>query len=618
MSSLNPSSASSSPRRPHRFARIGGPLEMLLDLACWACAATVAVYLRYELEPARPNLVALGKFIPLTALVQGAVGLAIGLYRRRWRYGSFEEVKALVATVALTTVALVAIDIWYLGQPIRHMPLSAVVYGGVVGLVLMAGVRYTARLWIESHRRPSGEHLQRVLVFGAGEGGLRAVTSMLNEPESPYTPVGLLDDDPSKRRLSLKGVSVLGTADDLVRLAAERSADAILIAAPSMTAAQVNRISGLADEAGLDVKVLPSVEELFGSQPMVSDIRDLNEVDLLGRHQITTDIDSIAGYLRGKRVMVTGAGGSIGSELCRQLVKYDVADLMMLDRDESALHAVQLSITGRAMLDDPNLILADIRDENRLLEIFDERRPHVVFHSAALKHLPLLEQYPTEAFKTNVVGTLNVLNAALAAGVTRFVNISTDKAANPVCVLGYSKRVAERLTSWAADAGEGVYLSVRFGNVLGSRGSVLTTFRAQIAAGGPVTVTDPEVTRFFMTIPEAVQLVIQAGAIGRDREVLVLDMGEPVSINEVAQRMIRNSGKPIRIIYSGLRTGEKMHEELFGLGETDQRPIHAMISHAHVPPLGGDDINAADAAANGLAIAKWMAERCHVPPNGNP
>ena len=293
-----------------------------------------------------------------------------------------------------------------------------------------------------------------------------------------------------------------------------------------------------------------------------------------------------------RRVLVTGAGGSIGSELCRQLVRFNPAEIIMLDRDESALHEVQLSIYGRALLDTPQTVLADLRDARAINAVFDSRKPQVVFHAAALKHLPLLERYPHEAYQTNVLGTLTMLKAAQQSGVEVFVNISTDKAANPISVLGYSKRIAERLTAeFAFNSGPGKYISVRFGNVLGSRGSVLMSFRDQIAKGGPVTVTHRGVTRYFMTISEAVQLVIQAGAIGSTGEVLVLDMGKPVNIYEVAERLVRNSSKPIKIEVVGLRIGEKVHEELFGENEIDNRPRHPLISHVAVKPIDQLSLN---------------------------
>lgn len=314
-------------------------------------------------------------------------------------------------------------------------------------------------------------------------------------------------------------------------------------------------------------------------------IRPISHRDLLGRREVHVDLESISAYLAGKRVLVTGAGGSIGSELCVQLRRHGLQSLVMLDRDESALHAVQLALDGRALLDDDCLVVADIRDRQRLAAVFAQHRPDVVFHAAALKHLPLLERHPSEAVKTNVWGTWNVLEASTRVGVERFVNISTDKAADPSCVLGYSKRLAERLTSWFDTQSDTTCLSVRFGNVLGSRGSVLIAFQAQIAAGQPVTVTHPDVTRFFMTVGEAVRLVIQAGAIGSGGEALVLDMGEQVKIADVAQRLIDSAGSASVISYTGLRPGEKLHEVLIAEGERDLRPVHPYISHVPVPAL---------------------------------
>ena len=284
-------------------------------------------------------------------------------------------------------------------------------------------------------------------------------------------------------------------------------------------------------------------------------------------------------------MLITGAGGSIGSELARQVHRFEPSALGLLDRDENGLHATQLSIQHRALLDDENTILASIRDPQRMREVFEAFQPDIVFHAAALKHLPLLEKFPAEAAKTNVFGTLNVLEAARAVGVNVFVNISTDKAADPISVLGYSKRITERLTAAIGAESEGTYVSVRFGNVLGSHGSVLHSFAAQIADGGPVTVTHPDVTRYFMTIPEAVQLVLQAAAVGDDGEVLVLDMGEPVRIADVAEYLIAQSGQEIPILFTGLRPGEKLDEDLLGTGECDVRPSHPLISQVPVPPL---------------------------------
>jgi FlaA1/EpsC-like NDP-sugar epimerase len=570
------------------------PLQVGIDVLAWAGALAAALVLRYQLDVAMLHTHGLAKAIVLAAGLQVGFGILLRLYRGRYRYGSFEEVLGLFGTVCLATGALFLADLHAFEA--RPVPLSVVLAGGVGALVGSAGSRYAWRLVLERVRRPRQAHT-RLLVYGAGDGAQQVLDAMLRNRTSGYLPVGLLDDDPRKKKLRIRGVPVVGTRRDLAAAAAKRRADTLLIAIPSAGGSLIRQLSRLASDAGLHVKVLPPVGDLIDGHVGVGDIRDLDIDDLLGRRQLETDIDSIAGYLNGRRVLVTGAGGSIGSELCRQIARYGPAELIMLDRDESALHAVQLSVTGRALLDDDDTVLADIRDIEHVTRIFQERRPHVVFHAAALKHLPVLERFPGEAVKTNVWGTLAVLDAAAAAGVDRFVNISTDKAADPVSVLGYSKRIAERLTAHTAATSDGTFLSVRFGNVLGSRGSVLTAFAAQIAAGGPVTVTDPEVTRYFMTVQEAVQLVIQAGAIGRDGEVLVLDMGEPVRIDDVARRLVEESGRRVQIVYTGMRPGEKLHEDLFGDDELDCRPVHPLISNVDVPPL---------ASVAALALDPWL------------
>ena len=363
---------------------------------------------------------------------------------------------------------------------------------------------------------------------------------------------------------------------------------------PSASADTIRELSTLAREVGLEVLVLPPVRDLFNGRPSASDLRSLDVADLLGRQPVELDMGAIADEISGKRVLVTGAGGSIGSELCRQISRFGPARLVMLDRDESGLHGTQMSIEGRALLDSDDLALCDIRDSAALRVVFERTRPQVVFHAAALKHLTMLERNPREAFKTNVVGTLNVLDAARAVGVESFVNISTDKAARPTCVLGWSKRIAERLTAGFDEASRGRYISVRFGNVLGSRGSVVPPFLEQINQGGPVTVTHPDVERYFMLIPEACQLVLQAGAIGRGGEVMVLDMGSPVKIVDVARTLIDLSGRrDIDVVFTGLRPGEKLAEELFTPGEDVVRSSHPLISQvvrplARRPPRGAE------------------------------
>jgi FlaA1/EpsC-like NDP-sugar epimerase len=454
----------------------------------------------------------------------------------------------------------------------------------------MFGFRYLYRLTEERLLRPVPEGAEPLVVFGAGEGAEQVLAAMLRTPDSPYYPVALLDDDPRSWNLQLHGVRVRGGRDAIGSVARTSGASTLLVAIPSADAALLREITGLAEVAGLAVKVLPRVADLLGGNVDVTDIREIDINDLLGRRQVRTDAAAASGYLTGRRVLITGAGGSIGSELCRQVHRYQPAELVILDRDESALRAVQLSLHGHTALDDDSVVLGDIRDVDMVTALFAERRPQVVFHAAALKHLPLLERFPGESVKTNVWGTLSILEAAASCGVERLVNISTDKAADPSSMLGYSKRITERLTAFVAAEHDLPYASVRFGNVLGSNGSVLTIFASQIAAGGPLTVTDPEITRYFMTVQEAVELVLQAGALGSGGDVLVLDMGEPVRIADVARRLAAHAeakpgSKKIEIVYTGLGTGEKMHEALFGIGETDDRPHHPLISEVPVPPL---------------------------------
>ncbi len=581
-------------RRP-RFLRAlvarRGLYQAAIDSVAWAAALCFATLLRYDFDLAKVEFSGLAILVPAGVVLQVIAGVQFGIYTGRWRFGSFDEVTSLVKVMLVTSSVLAVFNpLW---DP-RLVPLSVPFVGGVIALVLMAGVRYGWRLVIESRRRPSGDGCHRMLVFGAGDGAAQIIPALLRDPDSAYLPVGLIDDDPSKRNLRIMNVSVLGDRSRLIEAAGQVSADTLLIAMPSAGPELVTELSELGRRAGLAVKVLPAAHELFEGQVDAADIRDVTTADLLGRHEIETDVDAIAGYLRGRRVLVTGAGGSIGSELCRQIYRFAPARLIMLDRDESALHSVQLSIEGRALLDSPDLVLVDIRDRRAMRDALARLKPEVVFHAAALKHLVLLERNPAEAVKTNVWATIDLLELAAEAGVQRFVNISTDKAADPCSVLGYSKRITERLTSHFSAATGRAYLSVRFGNVLGSRGSVLTTFHDQIERGGPVTVTDRDVTRYFMTVEEAVQLVIQAGAIGRPGEALVLDMGHPVSIAEVAKLLAARSVRKIAIEYTGLREGEKLHEVLMAADEVDVRPVHPLISHVPVPPLHPDTARAID------------------------
>ncbi len=493
------------------------------------------------------------------------------------------------AVIYTGTITLIVSLLW---PNARLLPLSTVLGGTMGALVCNIGVSMVIRLTRESSRKPTGG--EPALIFGAGTAAQQLIDSMLSNPDSPYFPVGLLDDNPKLSYLKIRKIPYLGNRTSIADAASATGATTLIIAIVDGSSDLYRTLNTAASSANLSVKIVRPLTNLFDSSVGIENLSDIDITDLLGRVQLDTDVESIAGYITGRRVLVTGAGGSIGSELCRQIQRFAPDELIMLDRDESALHALQLSISGRALLDSDEVVLADIRDAQAIEDLFLLRKPEVVFHAAALKHLPMLEQYPAEAWKTNVCGTLNVLEAARKADVDVFVNISTDKAANPESVLGHSKRIAERLTSTFDLHQKGRYVSVRFGNVLGSRGSVLETFVQQIAQGGPVTVTHPEVTRYFMTIPEAVQLVIQAAAFGQSGEALVLEMGTPVKIVEVAQQLIDMAHKHIEIVFTGLRKGEKLHEHLTGASELLQDTRHSLIKRVPVPAIAISSITSTD------------------------
>ncbi|GAA4379495.1 nucleoside-diphosphate sugar epimerase/dehydratase [Nocardioides caricicola] len=564
-------------------------MAIAFDVGAWLLAYVVFAWLRLDSDASAVPWSSVVAVAAINAGLYVALAIPFKLHHGRARTASLEEMVLLGMLMGGSGFAVFLVNL------VTHWVPRSIPAGATFGaLVLAAWARAMWRTLQERDERSgigSADNAQRALVVGAGEAARELISSMQRDPQRRYHPVGLLDDDPRKRHLRIRHVSVLGGTCDLAEQVALVRADVVVIAIPSASAETVNRLRLAAIAADVPVKVLPSSTQLLNDSVGIRDLRDINITDVLGRNQLDTDVAAIADYLTGQKVLVTGAGGSIGSELCRQIFRYEPAELMMLDRDESALHAVQLSIHGRALLDSDDVILCDIRDEAAVRNVFATRRPDVVFHAAALKHLPMLEQYPAEAVKTNILGTRNVIDAADLVGVDKFVNISTDKAANPVSVLGWSKRVAERLTADRARTAEGDYLSVRFGNVLGSRGSVLASFARQIAQGGPLTVTDPEVTRFFMTIEEACQLVIQAAAIGAPGEALVLDMGEPVRIVDVAKQLMEQSGTPVRIEYTGLREGEKLHEDLFADDEPrDIRPRHPLVSHVPVPPVGDAEV----------------------------
>ncbi len=580
-------------------------LAALADALVWIVGISLSVALRFELDMSQAVWLATLVLAVGAGCLQILLGFVTKLYRGRYSYGSFDEVR-LLALITLSLTLTLGLIVVAVGRDFG-LPRSTVFLAAPFVLVMMFGVRYLSRLLLESRRKP-GDDAEPALVLGAGHVGDRLLADVTTDPNSPIRAVGLLDDDPAKKNLVLRGVPVIGRTRHLERAVRDTGATVVIVAIAAADSAMLRKISDQAAKVGARVVVTPSLHALLSGKASPADLRDISIEDLIGRHTVDTNVEQIAGYITGKRVLVTGAGGSIGSELCRQLSKFGPSALVMLDRDETGLQLAQLGTAGHGLLDSDDLVLADIREPDRIDAVFHEHQPEVVFHAAALKHLPMLEQYPDEAWKTNVLGTRNVLEAARSVGVATFVNISTDKAANPTSVLGHSKRVAEKLTAWAAEASGMRYLSVRFGNVIGSRGSMLPTFQSLIHEGKPLTVTHPEATRYFMTIPEACQLVIQAGGIGRPGEVLILDMGEPVSILDVAQRMIAMSGKTLEIVFTGLRPGEKLHEQLVGAGEHLERPFHPKISHTTIGKISPDRLVKAEWSARMVAVPQQSPE----------
>jgi len=562
-------------------------LVIFADLTIWIAALGIATSF-YGNSPIDPPLPAL---MVVAIVAQLAVGFATGLYRGRFTRFSFDEAGAVAVTAGAVGIVLLAVEflLHNAGRAGQVLILST-----SLTVSLMFGYRYLLRIRAERSVTAANRHRMPVIVFGAGDGGYRAISAMQAVRSSAYRPVALVDDDPARRHRHIGGLKVEGTSADLERIAGKHSASAVLLAMPSASGDELRRLNKVVRAAGLETLVMPPVQRLVGEGSPREFTRYIDE-DVLNRRIVDIDSNTVRDIVAGSRVLVTGAGGSIGSELIRQLAALDPESLIALDRDDSLLHHVIASLpAGERTRCTP--VIADIRDIDRLDEIFAHHRPHLVFHAAALKHVPALEGAPSEGWKTNVLGTGNVLEVSERHRVGRVVNISTDKAADPFNVLGYTKRIAERLTAASAERTHRPFVSVRFGNVIGSRGSAVETFEAQIRNGGPVTVTHPEATRYFMAVREAVRLTMQASAIGQPGEVLVLDMGTPVKILDVARQLVERSGEDIEITFTGLRPGEKMHEVLLGHGESAGRPLHPMIDHVSVPPL--DLVRGLDACAS--------------------
>ena len=595
-------------------------------------ALTLAAYLSYVLRLESIDLTGywsgLAGFAALALIVTLIVFWLTGMYARYWRYASIEELLVLTGSVT-TSVVLSGSVILLIDRLLPGMPDDFVVPRSVplifllVALAFTAGPRFTARLLAERGHRPAGMPSgQPVLIMGAGDAGAMIVREMQHNPQLGLLAVGFVDDDPRKQRLRIHNVPVLGNRYDLPRLVERYQARQVIIAMPTAPGKTIRELVAICEQAHVQTRIMPGIYELLDGRVSVNQLRDVEIEDLLRREPVRTDMAAIGELLRGKRVLVTGGGGSIGSELCRQIVRFEPAELIILGRGENSVFEIYQELSAALMSRQPPsaagrtsaqseatchlaTAIGDIRSWDRMWAVFEQHQPELVFHAAAHKHVPMMELNPAEAISNNVLGTQNLLNVAMAHQVQRFVMISTDKAVSPTSVMGASKRVAELLVHRAALVSQQPYLAVRFGNVLGSRGSVVPIFKKQIAAGGPVTVTHPDMRRYFMTIPEAVQLVLQAAVLGSGGEVFVLDMGEPVRIVDLARDLVELSGlelgRDIDIVFVGARPGEKLSEDLFIPGEHYERTRHQKIliasNASRLVPANLDD------AIQGLATA---------------
>ena len=569
-------------------------LNLLADAVLIAAAWWLTFWIRFDqtIPPFYKHLLSWQTF----AIVLGiklSIFVLFGFYNRWWRYVSTRDMWGAARGVV---VASLLVDLTlYAFPPDRtaRLPRGIAVIDMLLLLAFVAGSRLLARTLIE--RPAPGGFIARgreVVIVGAGDAGQVILRELQRSPQLGYSPIGLLDDDPRKKNLRVHGVRVLGTTADLRRVLRDGEPDEVLIAMPSASGELRQRIVDIAQEEGVPVKTLPGLNELIsGDVNLAGQLRPVQVEDVLGREPVEVDLDRVAGYLARKTVLVTGAGGSIGAELCRQIARVGAGRIILVDNSEPALFDIERELVGERGFSAALPVLADVGNRTKLRQVFEKFRPDVVFHAAAYKHVPLLEANPLEAVRNNVITTKTLADVAVEFETKRFVLVSTDKAAQPKNLLGQSKAIGEWIVQ-AYGLREDIatrFVAVRFGNVLGSSGSVIPIFRRQIERGGPVTVTHKEMTRYFMTIPEAVSLIVQAAAIGGRGHVYVLDMGEPVSIYELAENMIRLSGKvperDVAIRITGVRPGEKLHEVLWNNDESGEPTEHPKILAASQAPI---------------------------------
>ncbi|MCP2033418.1 FlaA1/EpsC-like NDP-sugar epimerase [Planomicrobium sp. HSC-17F08] len=509
-----------------------------------------------------------------------------GLYRKVWSYASVDELKSIVVAVSLTIFVAMIMQYAYSSQLyIRTLMLSWML------LVFFIGAsRISLRILQEGKVKKKAILTSRTMVVGAGQGGRMIARHMKQNPEWGRNPVIFADDDKTQWGLEINGIEVVGSLERIPEFVADHKIDQIVIAIPSLSKKEMAELTKRCIDTGAKTQTLPRIEDLMTGKIKVSDIRDVKIEDLLGREEVKLDMAAIEEQVRGKTVMVTGAGGSIGSEICRQISNFNPSQLLLLGHGENSIYTIDMELRRRVPKTTEIIpIIADVQDRERIFQVVNQFRPDMIYHAAAHKHVPLMEANPLEAVKNNVFGTKNIAEAADKYGVESFVMISTDKAVNPPNIMGATKRFAEMIVQNLAINSKTTFSAVRFGNVLGSRGSVVPLFKEQIAKGGPITITDPEMTRYFMTIPEASRLVIQAGLLASGGEVFVLDMGEPVKIVDLARNLIKLSGyeeNEIKIQFTGMRPGEKLYEELLDASEIQEEKIFPKIYIGKSTPIG--------------------------------
>ncbi|MBS4030274.1 MAG: polysaccharide biosynthesis protein [Clostridiales bacterium] len=548
----------------------------------------LALLLRFDFNIQEPYFQRYQDLVFTVVMIRLAIFYAFGLYRRLWQYASIEELNAVVLAVTFSSAFIYG----YTHIIQTTLPRSTYIISWILNIGLIGGVRFALRLLKRSHQCRAKDAVSRVLIVGAGSSGAIVVQELQRHfSVKKKLPVGFIDDDPAKQRCAIHGIKVLGTRDDIPQIVEKYEVDEIIISIPTASGDTIKKLTRICSQLPVKVNILPGVYELLNGDVSISKIRPVQIEDLLGREEVIINLDEVAGYLSGETVLVTGAGGSIGSELCRQVAKFKPAKILLLDHTENNVYDIEMEMLKLCPNCELVPIVADVRDPDRINSVFSTYSPTVIFHAAAHKHVPLMECNREEAIYNNVFGTKNVAEAADRFHAKSFLLISTDKAVNPTSVMGATKRVAEMVIQSLAKKSKTRYCAVRFGNVLGSRGSVIPLFKKQIEEGGPVTITDPKMTRYFMTIPEAVQLVIQAGAMGEKGEIFVLDMGEPVKIMDLARDLIRLSGfepeKDINISVTGIRPGEKLFEEVLTDEEGTKATKHERIFIAKATEQNG-------------------------------